>query len=335
MVFRQKVVLFLVLILLSGAAYAEKLATLTEVLKAQLLAVDTDRFYVTEGATVFIYSMKDFKLMKKFGKQGEGPQEFRGAARVLPRTDGLIVNSRGKISFFTKDGEYKNEIKASSISAFFLPLGGQYVGYGGRQGDDNKFYVTINIFDAKLKKVKELYKYENFVQQHGDINPVGIRQALLYVSENKIFIENKPEGLIMCIDGTGKELSTIDPKIKPRKFTKADEDRYRNFYKNDPRTKNDYERLKPRLKFPEYFNPIDFMWVVGGKIYVMTYKREGGSSEFIVLDTAGKLIKRTMVPYHHQNVLERAPSDFRDGKLYQIIENEDEEEWELHVTPIL
>jgi hypothetical protein len=336
MAFRQRIALLLVFILLSGAAYAEKLATLTDVLKPLFLAVDTDRFYVTDGFTIFIYSMKDFKLIKKFGKEGEGPQEFMRFVMVTPRADDLLVNSLAKISFFSKDGEYKSEVKTSVLNRFFIPMGKQYVGRSGKQGDvDKKFYLTINIFDENLKVVKELFKYENFMQLSGDINPVCIRQALFYVSGDKIFIENKPEGLIVCFDGTGKELPVIDPKIKRRKFTKADEDRYRNFYKNDPRYREDYEMLKPRLKFPDYFNPIDYMWVTGGKIYVMTFKQEGGSSEFIIFDTAGKFIKRRMSPYHHPNILERAPSDIKDGKLYQIIENEDEEEWELHVTSVL
>jgi uncharacterized protein YlbG (UPF0298 family) len=70
---------------------------------------------VTQEATVFIYSLKDFKLVKKFGKAGEGPREFR----ILPqlplnidaRTDQIIVNSFGKVSYFTKQGEFIKEVK--------------------------------------------------------------------------------------------------------------------------------------------------------------------------------------------------------------------------------
>lgn len=332
---KHKIVLFMVLIALAGTAYAEKLAVLTDVLKPTSLAVDVERFYVVEECTIYIYSMKDFKFLKKFGKAGEGPQEFRRFAIVTPRADDLLINSIGKISFFTKDGEYQREVKISVISQLFKPLGNLYVGFGGRQGEeDKKFYVTVSIFDENLKVVKELFNYENNIQQQGGINPVGIRQTLFYVWGNRIFVEDKQRGVVLCFDETGKELPVIDPKITPRKVTKEDEERYRDFYKNDPRTKNDYEMLKSRIKFPEYFNPIDHMWVTDGRIYIMTFKREGAASEFLIYDTDGKFIKRTMVPFYHLNVLFRAPTDIKDGKLYQIIENDEEEEWELHRIPI-
>jgi hypothetical protein len=38
--------------------------------------VDKNQLYITDGASVFIYSLKDYQLQKKFGKRGEAPGEF-------------------------------------------------------------------------------------------------------------------------------------------------------------------------------------------------------------------------------------------------------------------
>jgi hypothetical protein len=57
--------------------------------------------YVSEGFSVYIYSLTDFQLKKKFGKKGEGPREFIVQPPVPLiinlREDNIIVTGRGKI----------------------------------------------------------------------------------------------------------------------------------------------------------------------------------------------------------------------------------------------
>jgi hypothetical protein len=337
MSYKQKTGLLFILIFFffSGASHAKKLAALPDILKPLRLTIDTDRFYVTEGTTIYIYSLKDFKLMKKFGKSGEGPQEFNGnlPIQIIPKADDLMINSFGKISFYSKDGIYQRELKTSSISLFFRPLGKQFVGYGILQ-EDKITYMTINFFDGTLKKGNEIYRRKRFIQQSGDINPLATSGPLFYISDNKIFVDGE-DGVILCFDNTGKKVLSIDPKIKKRKVTEEDVERYRNFFKNDSRIRDAYENLKHRIKFPDYFPPIQFYMVADKKIYIVTYQKEGENSECIVFDTQGKLLKKTMVPLFYATAIEPYPADIKNGKLYQLVENEDEEKWELHVTPII
>jgi hypothetical protein len=325
----------LIFFFFSSAAHAKKLAALPDLLEPLRLTIDTDRFYVTEDTSVYIYSMKDFKLVKKFGKSGEGPQEFNGNVpiQVVPRADDLMINSFGKISFYSKDGIYQRELKASSISIFFRPLGKQFVGYGFIQ-DDKSAYITINFFDASLKMGNEIYRKKRFILQSRDINPIATsRGPLFYISGNKIFVDGE-DGVILCFDNTGKKVLSIDPKIEKRKVTEEDKERYRNFYKNNPRTREAYENLKHRIKFPDCFPPIQFYLVMDNTIYIVTYKKEGENSECIVFDTQGKLLKRTMIPLLYGTAIDPYPTDIKNGKLYQLIENGDEGEWELHVISI-
>ena len=80
----KTVLLILFVILLTFVLYSEKITTIPELMGPQFLAVDDSRFYVSEGATVSIFDLKDFHLIKKFGKEGNGPKEFSTAGGRLP-----------------------------------------------------------------------------------------------------------------------------------------------------------------------------------------------------------------------------------------------------------
>jgi hypothetical protein len=49
------------------------------------------------------------------------------------------------------------------------------------------------------------------------------------------------------------------------------------------------------------------------------------------MDMQGKLVKKIFLPVSFMNVLDIYPYTVAGRKLYQLIENEDEE-WELHIV---
>jgi len=70
------------------------------------------------------------------------------------------------------------------------------------------------------------------------------------------------------------------------------------------------------------------------KIYILTYKQKENQSEFYILNLKGKLIKKRFLPLIEKNALEMYPYKINEGKLYQLVDNEDKEEWELLITDI-
>ena len=62
---------------------SEKLYEFSDIYKPQQIAVDNNYLYVSEGYGVNLYSLKNFKLIRKIGKKGSGPGEFLRAARRL------------------------------------------------------------------------------------------------------------------------------------------------------------------------------------------------------------------------------------------------------------
>jgi len=77
---KVKKVMFLVilsLLLLAAFVWAENPGTLEGVLVPEMIQVSGDELYVLEGATIYVYSLKDLKLLCKFGQKGEGPGELK------------------------------------------------------------------------------------------------------------------------------------------------------------------------------------------------------------------------------------------------------------------
>ena len=73
----KKMMVILLTVLLAALLGAEtKVIPMPDLMKPQLILLDKTQMYITEDTSIFIYSLKDFKLIKKFGKRGEGPQEF-------------------------------------------------------------------------------------------------------------------------------------------------------------------------------------------------------------------------------------------------------------------
>ena len=98
--------------------------------------------------------------------------------------------------------------------------------------------------------------------------------------------------------------------------------------------KQQYEELKQRLAFPEYYPEIGDFQVTDNKIYVSTWKVEDGSNEWFIFDLQGKLVKRIFVPLVFMMPLEPYPYTVNNGQLYQLIETDDEQ-WELHAHEIM
>ena len=65
----KKISVFFTFLLFFTFVHAKKIATLEELIKPDIMFIGDDRMYITEGASIYIYSLKDYKLIKKFGKE--------------------------------------------------------------------------------------------------------------------------------------------------------------------------------------------------------------------------------------------------------------------------
>jgi len=168
-------------------------------------------------------------------------------------------------------------------------------------------------------------------QRTGKINILS-RSLVYQTHSDKIFITGKEGFGLDILDNTGKKLYSIARKdYKKRKFTSEDEKKFREVLKS--RFKVQYDRFKSRISFPDYFPEIFNFFIADNKIYISTWKWKNEKIEFFIYSLKGKLLKHLFIPFVFQNALQPYPAVIKNGKLYQLIENDDEE-WELHITDI-
>jgi hypothetical protein len=177
---------------------------------------------------------------------------------------------------------------------------------------------------------------------------IEIRGLQFQVFNDKIFFKRGKHFIIDVFDPSGKMLYTIHQEYEKIKISDADKKRYHDYFKTVHPWKRFYESLiKKEIYFPDFFPAIQLFIVADEKIYVLTYKKENEKSEFVILDLEGKLLKKVFLPFNqsderfHYSLTKfashyspHATFTIKNGNLYQLMENEDEETWELHISEI-
>lgn len=333
--------LLVILLIFPLVVFSTKIVPLPNLINPDSIVISEGQIYITDGENIYIYNM-DFTLKKKFGKRGEGPGEFKinpaGIVKlqIYLQSDHILVNNIGRVSFFTRDGIYKNQTNVVS-GLNFQPIGKGFVGYTGNKRVKGILYLSINFYDANFKKVKEIYSRKYYVQAHIDFNLIklgcGNKGRAHYLTyDNKIFIEGEND-TIHVFDENGNKIYDIHLDYEKLKITKKHEevivkDLCVLFDSSIMR-----RLIKEKGKFPTYF-PARFFSIANGKIYIPTYRKENGKNEFVILDIKGKFIKKTFLPFKDQTLLMPYLYTIYNNTLYQLYDNEDSEAWEVRIAGI-
>jgi len=332
--------LFILLLLLPAPhAAAKKVATFPDILTPYDLLVDEEHLYINESATIYIFSLKDYSLVKKFGKKGEGPGEFKlsddNTVFVCLLPERLLVNSVGRISYFGKDGTFIKEVPNRS-GRWLKPLDDHFVGMRIWYDKKDTRFRTVCIFDSQLNQVKDIYSEVHGIQPRRKvIDAVSWPSSWNYLTYgDKVFVMGKGNKLHI-FDKHGESISTVKLDYKPIKLTASKKEEYIEFYqKIDPYWRARWERLKSWYVFPDYLPVARYFKIKNDKIYIQTYKEEKNKQEFLILDLKGKRLRNVYLPIAGVDVLGVMPYDFQGNHLYQLEINEETEELELHVTEI-
>ncbi len=315
----------------------EKLAALDQLLKPNGLTVGSKYIYILEEPTIYIYSAQDFRLIKKFGKRGEGPQEFMTAPfgimpMILYPCDNdtkLLVNSNSKVSWFTAEGTFIKETRVPPMQAF-LPFNDLYISTGTGENSKKQQIVTIDLYDGNFRELKELYKSDMVIGASFGFN-YPITSFSFWGYKDKIYIASGKEGFVIRVfDNKGSPLREIKKEYKPLRVPEEYKKKTLDFYKNSPQFKQYWAFFKDRISFKEYYPAIRDMLVRDGNIYVLTYRERGDDSECIILDLAGLEQKRAYVPIPESYGDFKYLYDIRGNCFFSLVENEDAETWELH-----
>ncbi len=324
--------------LLPGLSAAEKLTVLPELTNPSGFHMVEDRIYIADGFSFFIYSQKDYKLIKKYGQKGEGPGEFMlvgGNDLMLTIEPGhLIVNSYGRITHFTKEGVYLNEKRIKAVAKYLLPIGNQWVGLNYKR-ENKTLYHYINIYDSTFNVAKTIHKHihglQIFFGTDIKFNPLTVSPPALKIYKNKIFMLDGARKTLYVFNAKGETLFSLTDKDEPRRFTTENKTNYLNQLLPAPFWKRLYETRKHLFRFPSYYPPIDWFYIdrARGTIYLSTNHRKDGETKYLVFGPDGQFMKTVRLPSCPGS---QCRAVFFNGSFYRLKENEDDDVWELHVT---
>jgi hypothetical protein len=314
-----------------------KVVPLPDLMNPLYIYSDAHQIYIMEAASIYIYNRKDFKLKKKFGRRGEGPKEFKvsqyGSIKLTVKTDVLEVFCNNKIYFYRKDGTYIKELMLSKNNVTYL-LGDKFLAYRMIKSD-NDLYAALTIFNAKWEKIKEIKRTESpfiFRKKWNLFSPV----AYVVFYDNKFFISGEKGLEINGFNFDGEKVVSINQEYEKIKFTEKHKNAVIEWIKSVPSKMDMYKRYKNILWFPDYFPAIKDFLIADDRIYVQTFKnREENGSKFIIFTIKGKFVKNQFLPVINNSPLDSYPFTIQEAKIYQLIENIDTEEWELHFTDIM
>lgn len=352
----KKSVFFVLSIFLASLVFSAKMGTLQEVMKPDNITVQGDELYVVEGATIYIYSLEDLKLTRKFGKKGEGPGELLIVPGIPNKInvsgDYILAETLNKITYFSKKGELVKEKKRMSPLSFgFIPIGKNFVGIKQQTNEKGKVFSSICIFDPGLNEIKELHR-QKWVQQRGVGGKVSLDMVMDFIHykvyDNKIFVEESPKGLLIEVfDYKGNKLYQVEKDYEAVKVTDKIKEEIIDRFKEDPAIKmqiteeGGWNALKKQISmnFPDTFPAVQDIGISNDKIFVQTFKQVNGKEEYVIMDLKGKIIKKGYAPTFERTpllarILGAKLHTIANGKLYYLRDNIDEEKWELFCEAI-
>lgn len=337
---KNLILIFVSIPLLFGFIASTELVELPDLTRPSIFLVNQERAYILEEASVYIYSLKNTKLLKKFGKAGEGPQEFKydaSGGRPLSMSffkNQLIVNSEMKMSFFDLDGNYIKENKVT-VDRLLFPVDGKFLGIGPTADGNKKMFIGFTIYDKNFKSPNVIFLSDFEMSSQPKLILPATSFTYNPVYNKKIFANvNANEFRIDVFNIEGKKEYTIEKKYPKINIPASFREKALEFFKKSPRFKNAYEVVKKILRIREYYPPIRDLQIKDDLIYALTFKRKGDLWELIKLDLKGNEKGRTFIRLNEYEYFTWYPifySVYKDN-VYTLVEDEDEEIWKVYVA---
>ncbi len=298
--------------------------------------VHGERLYIPEEVSTYIYSLKDYSLKGKFGKKGEGPGELRGEIYIDFQKDKLLVESAGKISYFNLEGTFISELifPEKTFVKRISTVGDKFAGFGGTQVDGGVNYIVLSFYNNEMKKMGEITRTKSNFQKDGTIEFMnGTFNFKVY--QEMIYVQYLGEEMNLDVfDKDGKLLFKIgDPYFKNKKVSEKDKkeamDYFRKFW---PRLYTN----RQRVKFSDKWGGVGTFFFDESKnfLYIITYNCDSqGRYLFYKYKPEGKFIKKFYLDVGYRDIWAPFPLDIENGKLYQLVENDDEG-WDLVIRDL-
>ena len=295
-----------------------------------MIMVSDQYLYVAEGWEIKIFSRKQGKLIRAFGRRGEGPGEFNGYIIPYLTDDGIMVNCPARILYFDRAGAFLREQRALKVFGRFKPMGENFVGY--RYVTENRVrYETVSLYDARFHPIRELYRRRYIRQADGSTDLVNERPPFFHIYREKIFLDGI-DGCIHVYDQRGEKIGRVMGTQEKIPLTRRHVRKMEEELERDKRTREYYHANKDKFIWPKYQPMIRMFYLADGRFYILTSRERNGKFEMILRDLQGRLINRKYVAV--TSFPQALLSGVLQGRLVQLVENDDGD-WEMRVTNLM
>lgn len=327
---------------------AEKLGNLPEITKDPRILVWKNRIYILDGRSckIHIYSKSPLKYLKSFGGKGAGPGEFISTPAVpIVHGETIFVDGDFRVSLFSEEGELLKIIKTPTSLSRVIPVGANFlcqkINWRQKPGKDGRFFSTVALYNSTFKKIKEISDKipGNTGMIHRSKKRVPyfhFRDCIKYdASEDLVVFGDTRKGFYFQILSDSGEIvreiklpykeRIITPEIKQNAIAQSEAGM-------DYLLGNKAKRLKIKSihEFPKKIPAIKNFFVSNNKIYAFPYTINDEGVEVIVIGLNGKALKKRVIAGLDSITVEIFPLCIDDDSVYYIIDNFEEEEWELH-----
>jgi len=318
---------------------ARKLGNMPEVSNISTFYVYKNKAYAIDlKIHVDIYELNPFRYIKQASKYGAGPGECPVMPAIAIYPDYFYLFRYGRCMYFSLNGDYIKEYRIPNPSLYlFAPLGENFLSHNIKNDRDASIHeLSICTYTEKEgihhKKVVYVTVFPNRKQKNNKYAIDAYVGFYRYsITENKIFIPDSTRGMFAEIyDFNGNRLSQIRLNYEKIRVPEENKKKLKEKLESIPAYKAIVDRYY--LDFPEYYPPFQYAALDNRKVYFLTFYKKGQMREIIIMDWKGKFIKRAYVPSIIQ--LEIVSCAISDNKFYYLFENEETEEWELHVEDI-
>jgi len=326
-----------------------KIAELPDIKNPYPIVVDGNDLFLVDmdDHTIHVYSIKPFTHNFSFGKKGEGPGEFKYAPLIQISSDNIIALSYTKTSWFSRDGEFVKEKVYNDFKGFnphmemlLMPIRENYVKVIVDHDLSKKYVYLLNSNFDQIKKMYEgLYDWNEVNPKLENFRVLNYQIDVLSYKDN-IFISNSHKGfLIEVFNHTGDHLFTINKNKEIQKVNVTEY--YKQKALNDIKKKHKwvYNTLREDVySFYEFFPPIRCFHISDNQIYVTTYKEVDKKHEIVILDLKGNILKKAFEKIrswkYYKLLGELDLYTINNGKLYELIKNQNTDIWEIHVKNV-
>jgi len=325
-----------------------RIFSLPELEKPRQICVENGRAYIVDQNGIVVYDINDGHLLKKIGKRGQGPGEFRSLVRLSMFPDRLVIRDQPIIKFFTIDGKYSGEIKEPGGIGFypFLPVGENYFGFPMDFKDDGSLIPPAGrIYDNNFKLKNKFFGAFSpgpppppppGSQPSGPKTDLSLIENYedAIVQGDRIYVADSRKGLsISVFDKDGNSLYEIHHEIDKVKVPK---DYLKNVIKAK-KASNEWEiyYAKFNLAVPDYFPAFFGFKMDGDRIYVVTPALKGDLYEIIVMNLEGKILDKSfrfpIQPNYENPALFSLSYDIEKNQVVWYVYNDAKESYELHI----